>query len=71
MARSLTFLETTTPATRALVRQLRALAAMADRALARRRDRVLLARMDAHLLKDIGLSPDAARTECAKPFWQE
>jgi uncharacterized protein YjiS (DUF1127 family) len=39
-------------------------------ALARRRDRRLLARLDAHLLRDIGLSPEAARTECAKPFWQ-
>lgn len=39
-------------------------------ALARRRDRTSLARLDAHLLRDIGLSPDAARTECAKPFWR-
>jgi len=39
-------------------------------ALTRRRDRQLLARLDAHLLRDIGLSPDEARTESAKPFWQ-
>lgn len=38
-------------------------------AFARRRDRQVLARLDAHLLRDIGLSPEDARTECAKPFW--
>ena len=36
----------------------------------RRRDRVLLARLDDHLLRDIGLTPDEAGTECAKPFWR-
>lgn len=36
----------------------------------RRRDRRLLARLDSHLLRDIGLSTDEARTESAKPFWQ-
>ena len=44
--------------------------AVAD-AMTRRQDRKVLARLDAHLLRDIGLSPDEARTECAKPFWQE
>lgn len=39
-------------------------------ALARRRDRRMLSRLDDHLLRDIGLSPDEARTETAKPFWQ-
>ena len=39
-------------------------------AQARRRDRRALSRLDAHLLRDIGLSPDEARTEGAKPFWQ-
>jgi uncharacterized protein YjiS (DUF1127 family) len=39
-------------------------------ALARRRHRRILSRLDAHLLRDIGLSPDEARTEAAKPFWQ-
>jgi uncharacterized protein YjiS (DUF1127 family) len=39
-------------------------------ALARRRDRQFLSRLDEHLLRDIGLSADEARTECAKPFWQ-
>lgn len=39
-------------------------------ALTRRRDRQILARLDAHLLRDIGLSPDEARSEAAKPFWQ-
>ncbi|MDX5350170.1 MAG: DUF1127 domain-containing protein [Paracoccaceae bacterium] len=39
-------------------------------AVARRRDRRALARLDQHLLRDIGLSRDEARTEAAKPFWQ-
>jgi uncharacterized protein YjiS (DUF1127 family) len=43
--------------------------ALAD-AAARRRDRKALARLDPHLLRDIGLSPDEARAESAKPFWQ-
>jgi uncharacterized protein YjiS (DUF1127 family) len=36
----------------------------------RRRGRHALARLDDHLLRDIGLSPDHALTECAKPFWR-
>jgi uncharacterized protein YjiS (DUF1127 family) len=36
----------------------------------RRRDRRLLARLDPHLLRDIGLSPDDAQSEAAKPFWR-
>lgn len=39
-------------------------------AAARRRDRRALARLDQHLLRDIGLSRDEARSEVAKPFWQ-
>lgn len=39
-------------------------------ARARRRDRQLLSRLDAHLLRDIGLSPDEARSEAVKPFWR-
>jgi uncharacterized protein YjiS (DUF1127 family) len=39
-------------------------------ALTRRRDRNILAQLDSHLLRDIGLSPDEAKTECAKPFWR-
>jgi uncharacterized protein YjiS (DUF1127 family) len=38
-------------------------------ALTRRRDRQILARLDNNILRDIGLSPDEARTEAAKPFW--
>ena len=38
--------------------------------LIRRRDRQILSRLDAHILRDIGLTPDEARTEAAKPFWQ-
>lgn len=39
-------------------------------ALARRRDWQALARLDPHLLRDIGLTPAAARAECAKPCWR-
>lgn len=39
-------------------------------AVARQRDRNRLAHLDAHLLRDIGLDPQEARRECAKPFWQ-
>lgn len=35
----------------------------------RRATRRALARLDTHMLRDIGLSPDTARTECAKRFW--
>lgn len=42
----------------------------ASDAIARRRNRLALARLDQHLLRDIGLSGDEARTEAAKPFWQ-
>lgn len=38
---------------------------------ARRRSRNALTRLDAHMLRDIGLSPDSARAECGKPFWQD
>ena len=54
-------------ATTSLVQRLRATFAEAT---ARRRDRRLLARLDAHLLRDIGLSPDEAQSEAAKPFWR-
>ena len=36
----------------------------------RRRDRLRLARLDPHMLRDIGLDPDTASQECAKPFWR-
>lgn len=39
-------------------------------AVARRRDRQLLSQLDQHLLRDIGLLPEDARTEAAKPFWR-
>ena len=39
-------------------------------AMIRRRDRTRLAHLDAHLLRDIGMDPQEARRECAKPFWQ-
>ena len=36
----------------------------------RRRTRAALARLDDHLLRDIGLGPARAATECTKPFWR-
>lgn len=39
-------------------------------ALTRRRERNRLAHLDGHLLRDIGMDPQEARRECAKPFWQ-
>jgi uncharacterized protein YjiS (DUF1127 family) len=41
-----------------------------SQALTRRRDRKVLSHLDAHILRDIGLTPEEARTEAAKPFWQ-
>ncbi len=37
----------------------------------RRRSRLALTRLDRQMLRDIGLSPDEAQTECAKRFWQD
>ena len=39
-------------------------------ALTRKRDRQRLGQLDAHLLRDIGVDAQDARSECAKPFWQ-
>lgn len=36
----------------------------------RRAERHRLAQLDDHMLRDIGLDPQEARRECAKPFWQ-
>lgn len=36
----------------------------------RRQTRKALARLEDHMLRDIGLYPDEARTEAARPFWQ-
>ena len=33
------------------------------------RQRKVLSELDAHLLKDIGLSPEMAKTEAKRPFW--
>jgi uncharacterized protein YjiS (DUF1127 family) len=41
-----------------------------SQALTRRRDRKVLSHLDAHILRDIGLTPEEARTEATKPFWQ-
>ncbi len=36
----------------------------------RLRDRAALRDMDSHLLRDIGLAPEDAAREAAKPFWR-
>jgi uncharacterized protein YjiS (DUF1127 family) len=54
------------PVSRALV----ALAVAVARWDNRLRTRHALSRLDDHILKDIGLSPDHARTEADKPFWR-
>ena len=33
------------------------------------RNRAALSRLDGHLLADIGITPDMARTESERPFW--
>jgi uncharacterized protein YjiS (DUF1127 family) len=38
--------------------------------IVRRRQRWALAELDKHLLNDVGLSPQQARRESAKPFWK-
>lgn len=38
--------------------------------IARARERRALARLNGHLLQDIGVSPEEAAGEAAKPFWQ-
>lgn len=38
--------------------------------LTRRRERQRLSRLDMHMLRDIGLEAQDARSECDKPFWQ-
>lgn len=38
--------------------------------LARRRERHVLAELSPHLLRDIGLTPEDARREAARPFWR-
>jgi uncharacterized protein YjiS (DUF1127 family) len=39
-------------------------------ALTRHRDRAQLAKLDSHILRDIGIAPEDAAREAAKPFWQ-
>jgi uncharacterized protein YjiS (DUF1127 family) len=36
----------------------------------RGRQRDLLAQLDSRMLRDIGITRDDARRECAKPFWR-
>ena len=54
------------PLSRLLVALAVTLAAWEDR----RRTRAALARLDDHLLRDIGLGPSRAATDCTKPFWR-
>ena len=49
-----------------LTRLLSAVTAASQRRAARHR----LGQLDTHMLRDIGLDPQEARRECAKPFWQ-
>ena len=49
---------------------LETLAAFARRCLHRHRQRLDLDALDDAALKDIGLSPEDIRRECAKPFWR-
>jgi uncharacterized protein YjiS (DUF1127 family) len=41
-----------------------------DRCLDRHRQRIDLDELDDAALRDIGLSPEDVRRECAKPFWR-
>lgn len=36
----------------------------------RRATRTNLAQLDPHILRDIGLTPEQAQSEAAKPFWR-
>ena len=49
---------------------LETLAAFVRRCLHRHRQRLDLDALDDAALKDIGLSPEDIRRECAKPFWR-
>lgn len=46
------------------------LVAFVGRCLDRHRQRVDLDALDDAALRDIGLSPEDVRQECAKPFWR-
>ena len=46
------------------------LAAFVGRCLDRHRQRLDLDALDDAALRDIGLSPEDVRRECAKPFWR-
>lgn len=50
----------------ALVHALARLAAWREKARSRER----LARLPPELLRDVGLTPEAARDEAARPFWE-
>lgn len=37
----------------------------------RRQTRRAMARLDGHMMRDIGLTPDAVADEVGKPFWRD
>ena len=59
------------PASRIVTGPLRQLVHLALTWIERGRQRNDLAELDAHLLRDIGVSSEEARTETKKPFWRQ
>lgn len=57
------------PARRATSLSLHRLLSSLGRALSLRKSRRDLGALDAHLLSDIGLTPDQARREALRPLW--
>lgn len=57
---------------RSSLRSLKAVALLrlVVRRIETRRTRLALAHLDAHLLRDIGISLEAARAEAQRPFWR-
>lgn len=57
---------------RSSLRSLKAVALLrlVVRRIETRRTRLALAHLDAHLLRDIGISREAARAEAQRPFWR-
>ncbi len=72
MARSaLTAPSLSLPSDRTLPRLLSVLARKVLTWQARRHGRRALTGLDAHLLRDIGLTPEDAASEVGKPFWRD
>lgn len=47
-----------------------ALLRLVTRRIETRRTRLALAHLDAHLLRDVGISWEAAQAEAQRPFWR-